>query len=114
MREKPRDKERLNHMVEAINNIYEFVDGKSFEDYENNKVLRFAVIKNMEIIGEAAYLLTKEFKLRHPLIEWEDMIGMRHILVHGYYQIKDEIIWATIETELQPLKESILLLLADF
>ena len=68
----------------------------------------------MEIVGEAAYLLSKEFKLRHPLIEWEDMIGMRHILVHGYYQIKDEIIWATIETELQPLKESILLLLADF
>jgi len=41
------------------------------------------------------------------------MIGMRHILVHGYYQIKDEIIWATIETELQPLKEKILLLLQD-
>ena len=70
--------------------------------------------RQVEIVGEAAYLLTKEFKLRHPLIEWEDMIGMRHILVHGYYQIKDEIIWATIETELQPLKESILLLLADF
>ena len=42
------------------------------------------------------------------------MIGMRHILVHGYYQIKDEIVWATIETELQPLKEKILLLLQDY
>jgi len=76
-------------------------------------MLRFAVIKNIEIVGEAAYLLTKEFKTNHPSIEWEDMIGMRHILVHGYYQIKDEIIWATIETELQPLKEKLLLLLAD-
>ena len=76
-------------------------------------MLRFAVIKNIEIVGEAAYLLTKEFKTNHPSIEWEDMIGMRHILVHGYYQIKDEIIWATIETELQPLKEKIISLLAD-
>ena len=58
--------------------------------------------------------MTKEFKSNHPSIEWEDMIGMRHILVHGYYQIKDEIIWTTIETELQPLKEKILLVLADY
>jgi uncharacterized protein with HEPN domain len=54
--------------------------------------LRFAVIKNLEIIGEASYLLTKEFKSRHDSIEWKDIIGMRHILVHGYYQISDEII----------------------
>jgi uncharacterized protein with HEPN domain len=114
MREKPRDKERLNHMIEAIDNISEFTNGKSFDVYRNDKMLRFAVIKNIEIVGEAAYLLTKEFKTNHTSIEWEDMIGMCHILVHGYYQIKDEIIWATIETELQPLKEKILLLLQDY
>ena len=114
MREKPRDKERLNHMIEAIDNISEFTNGKSFDVYRNDKMLRFAVIKNIEIVGEAAYLLTKEFKINHPSIEWEDMIGMRHILVHGYYQIKDEIIWATIETELQPLKEKILILLQGY
>ena len=107
MREKPRDRERLNHMIEAIDNILEFVDGKSFEVYKQDKILRFAVIKNLEIVGEAAYLLTKDFKANHDFIEWADMIGMRHILVHGYYQIRDEIIWATIETELQPLKEKI-------
>ena len=65
----------------------------------------------MEIVGEAAYLLTKNFKLNNTEVEWNEMIGMRHILVHGYYQIKDEIIWATIETELLPLKEKILALL---
>ncbi len=114
MREKPRDKERLNHMIEAIDNIFEFTKGKSFYVYKNDKMLRFAVIKNIEIVGEVAYLLTKEFRVKHPSIEWDDMIGMRHILVHGYYQIKDEIIWATIETELQPLKEKILVLLEDY
>ncbi len=113
MREKPRDRERLSHMIEAIDNIFEFINGKSFEVYRNDKMLRFAIIKNMEIVGEAANLLTKEFKSHHPSVEWDDMIGMRHILVHGYYQIKDEIIWATMETELQPLREKILSILAE-
>lgn len=108
MREKPRDKERLLHIIEAIDNIFEFIENKSFETYKNDKILRFAVIKNLEIIGEAAYLLTKDFKANNSNIEWNEMIGMRHILVHGYYQIKDEIIWATIETELSPLKDKIL------
>jgi len=111
MREKPKDNERLLHMLEAIDNIYEFVNGKTFEVYKKDKILRFAIIKNLEIIGEAAYLLTKDFKNKHDSIEWGDIIGMRHILVHGYYQIKDEIIWATIETELVPLKAKLLKLL---
>ena len=69
--------------------------------------MRFAIIKNLEIIGEAAYLISKDFKNKNNSIEWNDIIGMRHILIHGYYQIKDEIIWATIETELMPLKSKL-------
>lgn len=107
MREKPRDSERLLHMLEAIENIIEFIYGKTFEDYKNNKMLRFAVIKNLEIIGEAAYLLSKDFRLKHNSIEWNDIIGMRHILVHDYYQISDEIVWTTIDADLLPLKEKI-------
>lgn len=111
MREKIKDKTRLLHIVEAIDNIFEFVDGKTFERYKNDKILKFAVIKNLEIIGEAAYLLTKEFKTHHQTVEWQDLIGMRHILVHGYYQIKDEIVWTTIETDLAPLKNEVLSIL---
>ncbi len=114
MREKPRDKERLLHIVEAIDNIFEFVENKSFQTYQSDKILRFAIIKNLEIVGEAAYLLTKDFKQENTVIEWAEIIGMRHILVHGYYQIKDEIVWATIETELKPLKDKVLILLAKF
>ena len=113
MREKPRDRERLNHIVEAIDNIFEFIKGKSFAKYHKDKMLRFAVVKNLEIIGEACYRLTKDFKKQHAGIEWEDITGMRHVLVHGYYQIKDEIIWATIETELKPLRKNILIILKE-
>ena len=108
MREKPKDKGRLLHILEAINNLVEFTDGITFETYQSNKILRFAVIKNLEIIGEAAYLLTKKFTSDHPETEWESVIYMRHVLVHGYYQIKDEIVWATIQTDLQPLKNQIM------
>jgi uncharacterized protein with HEPN domain len=110
MRENLKDKSRLLHILEAIDNIFEFVGDMNFEEYKSNKILRFAVIKNLEIVGEAAYLITKDFKIAHPEIEWTEIIDMRHVLVHGYYQIKDEIIWATIQSELLPLKEKIGLL----
>ena len=113
MREKPKDDERLIHMIEAIDNIFEFIENKSFEDFRNNKMLRFAIIKNLEIIGEAAYLLAKKFKLEHDSVQWNDIIGMRHILVHDYYQVSDEIIWATIDSDLLPLKKKLSKLLTD-
>ena len=102
MREKPKDNTRLRHMLEAINNVIEFTTDVTFEEYSRNKILRFAVIKNLEIIGEAAYLITKEFREEH-----QEIIGMRHVLVHGYYQIRDEIVWGTIQTDLFPLKDKI-------
>ena len=114
MREILKDKMRLLHIIEAIDNIVEFSEGISFEEYQSNKILRFAIIKNLEIIGEATYLLTKKFKLEHPETEWETITYMRHVLVHGYYQIKDEIVWATVQEDLQPLKTQIISYLKEF
>jgi uncharacterized protein with HEPN domain len=114
MREKPRDKERLGHILESIDNIFEFIENKTFNNYKNDKILRFAIVKNLEIIGEAAYLLTKDFKDKNNSVNWEEIIGMRHVLVHGYYQIRDEIVWATIENDLPPFKEIILSIYNSF
>ena len=108
MRENIKNEARLQHIVEAIDNIFEFVDGRAFDDYHSDKILKFAVIKNLEIVGEAAYLLTTEFKKNNPQIDWQTIIAMRHVLVHGYYQIKDEIVWGTITDDLKPLREEIL------
>jgi uncharacterized protein with HEPN domain len=107
MREKIRDEERLQHILEAISNIFEFIEGVTLEDYSNNKMLRYAVVKNLEIIGEAAYLLSKDLKDHYPEIEWNDIVSMRHLLVHGYYHIKDSRVWYTIVNELTPLQEKI-------
>jgi uncharacterized protein with HEPN domain len=107
MREQIKDKVRLEHILESIDNLFEFTQGLSIKDYQSNKVLRFAVVKNLEIIGEASYKLTKEFREKHSEIEWQVIIDLRHVLVHGYYQISDKEIWNIIQNDLCPLKEQI-------
>ena len=93
MREKPKDINRLSHIIEAIDNLFEVTKGISFDGYKGNKTLRLP--------------LSNEFKEKHPEVEWKVIIGMRHVLVHDYYQISDEMVWATIQTELLPLKEKV-------
>jgi len=107
MRETLRDEERLRHIQVAIDNIFEFIGSLSFENYCQNKMLRFAVVKNLEIVGEAAYLLSQPFKKHHSNILWDDIIAMRHVLVHGYHQIKDIRVWNTIKNDLPQLQAQI-------
>ena len=107
MREKIRDKGRLEHILQAIDYIFEFTKNVTYEDFIGNKMLTFAVIKNIEIIGEASYRLTKEFQKKHKEIEWDIIVKMRHVLVHGYYQIEDKFAWFVVQNDLLPLKEKI-------
>lgn len=93
MREEIRDKDRILHIYESIQNIEEFIRNKSFEDFSINKILKFTLYKNIEIIGEAAFNLTKELIEKYPEVPWQIIIKQRHVLVHGYYQIDDEIFW---------------------
>lgn len=114
MREKPRDEGRLRHIAKAIDNIENFLSGKTAEDFLLDSLLYYAVVKNLEIIGEAAYMLTAAFKESHPLTPWRDIINMRHILVHGYYHVDSREVWATIVNDLPPLKTQIADYLSEF
>ena len=58
----------------------------------------------MEIIGEAVYMLTKEFRTEHPDVDWDVIEGMRHVLVHGYYQIRPRQLWNTVVNDIPELK----------
>lgn len=109
MREQIRDKSRLEHILESINYVLEFTNGINFEAFLKNKMLQFAVIKNLEIIGEASYKLTNDFRNNHPEIEWKKIISMRHILVHGYYDTDEKIVWDTTKN-LSAFKEQIQIL----
>lgn len=87
MRELVRDRERLEHIVEAITNILDFADGKTKEELETNKLIYYGIVKIIEIVGEAAYKLTNAFRRQHSDTPWNVIMKMRHVLVHDYYQI---------------------------
>lgn len=69
--------------------------------------LQTYVVHNLQILGEAAYKLPVEYRQQHPQIPWAKIMGMRHILVHDYFQIDLEIVWAVVERELPALKEKL-------
>ena len=82
MRENVRDRERLEHIIEAIDCILDFSDCKTKEELEADKLKFYGIVKNIEIIGEAAYKLTHAFCREHPETPWEFIMKMRHVLVH--------------------------------
>jgi uncharacterized protein with HEPN domain len=107
MRELVRDPGRLEHILTAIDNVAQFLDGRTMDDLMNDKILFFAVVKNIEIVGEAANYISKELQVQHPEVAWRDVISMRHVLVHGYYQIDAVIAWKTATENLPPLRAQI-------
>lgn len=113
MRERINDRGRLEHILSAIANVNEFLVGYDYERFVNDKILYYAVVKNVEIVGEAAYMLSLEFKEEHPATPWDQIEKMRHVLVHGYYQISPEVLWLTINDDLPPLQAQILAYLSE-
>lgn len=107
MREADRDPGRLLDILKAAGYIKEFVDGCTYESFAADKMRFFAVLKNTEIIGEAAYMLTPSFKEHHPEVPWSQIIKMRHVLVHGYATVLPEILWQTATVDVPQLIEAI-------
>ena len=107
MRETVRDRDRLEHIVEAIDRILAFADGKSQDELDADGLSYYGIVKNIEIIGEAAYKLTHAFCRQHPDTPWKSITRMRHVLVHDYYQIKPSEVWKVITEDLHPLREQV-------
>lgn len=107
MREPVRDRERLEHIIEAIDRIINYTTGKTRAEMEADKMLFYGLVKNIEIIGEAAYKLTKAFRKEHPDTPWDDIMTMRHVLIHDYYQINEDSVIYVIEDDLPSLRQQI-------
>lgn len=104
MREKIKDKGRLEHILRAIEVLMANKDKHTFEEVLEDPIIFYGFVKHVEIIGEAVYMLTKDFRDAHPEVEWDVIEGMRHVLVHGYYKIKPIQLWNTIENDIPALK----------
>ncbi|MCR4943599.1 MAG: DUF86 domain-containing protein [Clostridium sp.] len=107
MREALRDKNRLEHILEQITRLEQAASGITFEEFDSDSILFAAVSYYTMIIGEASYMLTKEFKDAHPDTPWRQIEGMRHHIVHGYYQVRKDMLWNVVVNDLKPLKEQI-------
>ena len=104
MRERIKDIDRLRHIEECIGNVNSFLQGKSFEEMKADVMCYHAVVYNIMVIGEAANLLTKEFRSEHPEVPWRDIVDMRNVLVHGYFTTSPLFIWETYTKDLELLK----------
>lgn len=114
MREKIRDIERLLHIQNAIDVLMVRKDSHSFEEVASDPIIFYGYVKHIEIIGEAVYMLTKEYRNAHNEVNWDDIERMRHVLVHGYYRIRPEQLWETVQTDIPELKPIIDRLVDDY
>ncbi len=97
------DAVRLRHMLDAARAALEFVRHRSRADLDHDLQLVWALVKAIEIIGEAAYQLSPETRAEVSGPPWEKIIGMRHRLVHAYFDINLDILWKTVHEGLPPL-----------
>lgn len=107
MKGKIGDAARLNHITDCIGEIENALTGLTFEAFSENHIVRIAVVKWLEIIGEAANHITDETKNQYPEIEWQKMIGLRNIVVHEYFRIDYNIIWDASVYFLNQLKKEL-------
>lgn len=108
MKGKTSDRQRLLHILEAINEIHNYTLNIKLETFLDNSMMRFACVKQIEIIGEAANYITPETRLLFTDIEWKQIIGMRHILVHEYFGVDFELIWQVILNDLPSLQVKVI------
>lgn len=97
----------FSDMLDCVDTIFEFTGGFSYEDFINDRKTRDAVVRNLQVLGEAANRVPKEVREQFPQIEWMRIIRSRHILVHDYAGVDYEIVWRIIEVHLLPLKEAL-------
>ena len=107
MRERIRDKGRLEDIRHYSEIAESIVKGMSYDDFLNDVKSYYAVMKTVEIVGEAAYMLTKEFKEAHSETPWDIIQGMRHILVHGYASVNASTLYETTVNNLPELRKQV-------
>lgn len=97
----------LEDILEAINKIQDYTRAMSEDDFRSDSKTIDAVVRNLEIIGEAANNISKSYRDQHSNVEWNQIIGMRHRIIHEYFGVDERIIWFVLQNDLVPLQFAI-------
>ena len=114
MKNKQSDIIRLQHILDAISEIEQYTANASLEEFTNNSMLKFASVKQLEIIGEAANHISIERQKLYPEIKWRSIIALRNLLIHEYFGIDTQVIWNIINKDIPDLKKNIIKILRKF
>ena len=98
---------RLRHILDAAKEALSFTIGKSRADLNMDRMLALSLVKEIEIIGEAAGKISEETRNKYKTMPWQDMIDMRNHLIHAYFDIDLDILWDTVADDLPPLIETL-------
>jgi uncharacterized protein with HEPN domain len=107
------DRLRLQHMLDAAQEVMTFTAGKTRQDLDQDVLLVRGVCMSIGIIGEAASHITSEYRSAHPEIDWKPIIGMRNFIIHAYFKVDHDILWATITENIPPLIVQLETMLTD-
>lgn len=98
--------ERLLDILEAIENIEKYTL-RGHEAFEHDELIQTWIVHHLQIIGEAASALPDSFREKYPEVPWSKIIGMRNILVHNYFGIDVDVVWAVVVDDIPDLKQKI-------
>lgn len=98
----------LADIIEAINNIQEYLQGLSEDDFYNDKKTKDAVVRNLEIIGEASKQVTEEFKIQYPDVEWRETADLRNKIIHDYSGLDYVLLWEIIHLNIPSFRQKVL------
>jgi uncharacterized protein with HEPN domain len=99
---------RIDDLKEAISKIQSFTRGMDFEAFRADAKTIDAVIRNLEVLGEAACHMPEQLREKYPTVPWGEMIGIRNMLIHEYFGVSHEILWETIQKDIPKLESTLL------